>query len=540
MSARVKLRSVIVCCLALAPLGIGAAGCGGAQPEAATAQAGNEGKAARLLESARADKDIDAYRRLITRFEHTAAAKSAGPEFAALLLTDADAALKERDWKGAIDLAQQARIYGDTKQTRAARKVLSSAEAGSAADIADRAAELVEGEGCSKGVEYVSENVSGRVAPNFRKEVQTRTNDTLVACLTAEMSSRLDGGSIDEARMVLETKSATRALSTEGYAQAFEELQKLIVAQQLKALEPLLEKREFAEALAGLSALADEGTFTGAEKGIAEGIVRERIATLLIADSKTAVEAKKASKELVTVDQTIELVAWKDTPTALATSRDMLVAAAQCEGVRCSFSKPKTVYVMGTPALHSKSDIERPTGEKLNHGQSVWQIASSRGWVLVATTDKAPTTDTRAGALSQAAGWVASKRVQSRETRLRLPPTSDLVGFRVWGPLNPPSQEYMLGIVESVDGSTARVKRLYDNGTVSARVSSLRMGALEPGQRVSAFCGTSSNPIDAKIEKVIALGTMPKVALVCPGKGSGEGIAAASTLRAKPGWLPRP
>ena len=73
MSARVKLRSVIVCCVALGPLGLGTASCGGGQPEAATAQVGNEGKAARLLQTARADNDIKAYRRLVTRFDHTAA-----------------------------------------------------------------------------------------------------------------------------------------------------------------------------------------------------------------------------------------------------------------------------------------------------------------------------------------------------------------------------------------------------------------------------------------------------------------------------------
>ncbi len=539
MSARVKLRSVIVCCVALGPLGLGIASCGGGQPEAATAQAGNEGKAARLLERARADKDVQAYHRLVTRFDHTAAAKEAATEYAALLLTDADEALKEHDWGGAVELAQQARIYGNTAQTRAARKVLTDAENGRAGDVADETAKLAKDGECSEALSFVAQKISGRVRPSFRKQVQTRTTETLVSCITTEMRARLDGGSIDEARMVLETKSATRALSEKAYAQAFAELQKLIVAQQLKELEPLLEERKFAEALTGVNTLAEDGTLTGPERGIARGIIQDRIATILVADSKKAVESRKASKELVTIDETIELVAWKDTPPELEKSRELLVAAAQCEGVRCNFGKPKTMYIMGTPAIRSKNDIERPTGKKLAHGQGVWQVASGRGWILVAASDKAPAGKTRAEALKQATGWIPSKRVQRRETRLRMPPSSDLVGFRVWGPLKAPDKEYLLGVVQSVDGKEANVKRLSDGTVATVKVSSLRMGALEPDQKVKAICGGSHTPIDAKIQKVISGGEVPRVALVCPGKGSGEATRSASALRAKVSWLPR-
>ena len=539
MSARVKLTSVIVCCVALGPLGLGTVSCGGGQPEAATAQAGNEGKAARLLQTARADNDVKAYRRLVTRFDHTAAAKEAAPEYAKLLLRDADEALREHDWNGAVELAQQARIYGNTAQTRAARKVLTDAEAGSAGDVADQAATLAKDGKCTEAVSYVAEKVSGRVRPNFRKQVQDRTSETLLTCLTAEMKSRIQGGGIDEARMVLETKSSTLALSEKAYARAFAELQKLIVAQQLTALEPLLENRKYADTLAGVNTLTEDGTLTGPEKGIAVGIIQDRIATILVADADKAVESKRAGKELVSLDETMQLVAWKDTPDKLKNARALLVTAAQCESVRCSFGKPKTVYIMGTPAIHSKDDIEHPTGKKLNHGQSVWQVASGRDWILVATTEKAPDGKTRQAALAQAAGWVPSKRVHSRETRLRVPPSSDLVGFRVWGPLKSPDKVYLLGVVQAVDGKTAKVKRLSDGGSVEVQVSSLRVGALEPDQKVTAFCGGSSNPIDAKIERVISRGDDPKVAVVCPGKGSGEGIRQAGGLRAKASWLPR-
>lgn len=520
----------------LASLGL-TLGCGGAQSGAGGGDdSRDEGKAARVLERARQTKSIEHYRRLVLRFPDTNAATEAKDELSALLLAQAEKYLGEGDWATAEERAEEARMYAGLDLTRKARAMQQSIDEGRAVEVADRAKKQAAEGKCASALKAVATPLREKPREHFKTQLQKNSQDALVECIAKKTGQDVAAGNVDAARALVDSPDATTALSNEGHEQAKQALLKHVVAESTKEIQPLLAEKKWKEAFAKLDELTTAGKLSKTERPVADDIVRDAIARHLLKLAPEGLASKKPSAVLAEFDAAMALARFSEPPAPLAKARAELTIAVECEKERCRMTDPTPVWAWGASDLAPPSDADGKASGKVKHAQQLWQLGKAAARLLVATEDPG---DAKGTALfAKASGWVDAKVVKPTDTEKWLPPSDQLPGVRIWGPLRPPSKDYHLGTVVKVEGNKAVIKRLADDQEVTVPLSSLRVGTLEKGLRVMAFCTDELKPETAKVEEEVPDPRgKPKVKIACD-KGDLRRSDIAGALTTKAEWLP--
>ena len=517
---------------------LGAAACAGAPPEDAQSaeQQQDEEKAARLLVRARQSGDVEHYRQLVLRFGDTKAASDARDELAAILLKQSKNALAEQDWPTAESRAEEARMYAGLELTRKAQSVQKEIDEVRAEQVAKDAKKLA-GEGkCASALKTVAVPIRQKARDHFKSEVRKRAQEPLVGCLSQKLEAEIDAGNVEAARSMLASPDATTALSSEGFKLAEAHLRKAIVKQSTSDIQPLLAQQKWAEAIAKLDELKAKGTLGQAEYPVAFEIVQDAIRDHALKLAKEGLTAKKPGDVAQQLEAQIAIAKWKTVPKELDAARAKLAIAVQCENVRCKLQKPAPAWAWGAISVSAPSDAGGAEAAKLKHAQKVWVLARGKDRALVTTED--PGSASGADLFDKASGWVDPENLESVDTDMWLPPDDQLVGVQVWGPLRPPGKDYLLGTVTKVDGKKVTVKRMADDREETVDLKTIRIGKLNKGLKVMAFCVDQLHPEPAKVDSVVTTqGGSPKVKVVCD-KGDVSRVEVAGALTSKPDWLP--
>jgi hypothetical protein len=527
-----RILSILV--LAGAPL-VACAGAPGKDAESAE-QAQNEEKAARLLERARELKNADRYRQLVLRFPDTRAGSDARDELASILIKDAEKALAEEDWPTAEDRAEEARMYAGLDLTRKAQSVQKLIDEKRAEQIAKQAKKQVDEGKCASALKQVAAPVRQKSREHFKLELRRRAQEPLVACVSKQVDEDVKQGNVEAARSFLASPDTTAALSGEGYQLAEQALLKAIVAGSTAELGPLLAAQKWNEAVAKLDELRDAGKLGAAEYPLAFELVQDAIRDHSIGLAKAGVSAAKPSEVARRIDEQIAIAKWKSVPKELQAARDQLAIAVECENQRCKLGKPAPMWAWGKIELAPPANAAgEPTGA-LAHAQQVWVLGRGGKRALVATED--PGAATGAELVTRAAGWADTTNLRATDTEMWLPPEDQLVGVQVWGPLRPPAKQYLLGIVSKVEGKKATVKRMADSREETVELAELRIGKLNQGLKVMAFCTNQIHPEPAKVDSIVSdAGGSPKVKVICE-KGDLQKVELGAALTTKAEWLP--
>ncbi|MEB2311905.1 MAG: hypothetical protein OZ921_19715 [Sorangiineae bacterium] len=529
LTARIFLGATLAC---------GAlAACGGAQesPADATKQE-DEGKAARQLARARESKNPDRYRELIARFGDTKAAVDAKDELAAILVEQAEAAMTKKDWRAAESLAEEARQYAGLELTRRAIAVEDEIDQTHAAHVAEAAEALAKEGKCASAAKTVAAPLRKKPRAAFKGRLQKLAGPPLVDCYAKKLAEEIDQGNLDPARAMLATPDATTALSKPHYDAAQAALQKLIVKRSTSQIQPMLAAQDWTGALAELDALEKAGKLDAKEHRVAIGVVQDAILESLLVRAKAGLTAAKPSEVLERFDTDVSVAAWKQLPAELTAARALLTIAVECERLKCKPGAPAKVWAWGSVAIHTPASAEGETVATVKHAEPAWLLAKGAKFALVVREDPGKLAPGELWA--KADGWAAPEHLKPADTALWLPPSEQLVGVQVWGPLRPPSKDYHLGVVTKVDGKQATVRRMADSLEQAVPLASLRIGKLMSGTKIMAFCEDELHPSSAKIAGVVTVeGGVPKVKIACD-KGGIERVDLGGSITSRAEWLP--
>ncbi len=213
-----------------------------------------------------------------------------------------------------------------------------------------------------------------------------------------------------------------------------------------------------------------------------------------------------------------------------------LAIAVECERLKCKTQTPTKAWAWGAVVVHPPDAAEGAEKAKINHAQQVWILAHGKKNVLVALQD--PGKPGAGDVWAKADGWADPDHLKSGDTDTWLPPTDQLVGVQVWGPLRPPSKEYHLGVVTKVEGKQVTVKRMADSLEATVALSSVRIGKLAKGLKIMAFCEDELHPSSAKVDGIVTTeGGVPKVKIACD-KGGITRVDLGGSITSRAEWLP--
>jgi hypothetical protein len=162
----------------------------------------------------------------------------------------------------------------------------------------------------------------------------------------------------------------------------------------------------------------------------------------------------------------------------------------------------------------------------------VWIIGHTKDLALV--TDVDPGTSSTESLFEKAIGWAPLSRLATRNTTDWKPPDDQMSGLRVWASLRADEPNLELGMVVSVKGQDAVVKRIADDKEIKVKKSTLRLGRIEPGLRILSLC-------QAKMQVTLVEEVMKDqrtVKLVCEGGLRKDEVLPG--LRVRPEDLPVP
>ncbi len=513
-------------------------GCGGGpeQPAQSPTQKHNEEKAQRLLDRARTEHSADRYRLIISRFGDTKAAGEARDELAAILIDQAKKAIAKDDWATAEDRTDEARMYAGLDLTQKAIELQNEIDDHRAAFVASAAGKDAAQGKCASALKRVAVPLRKKPRPRFKTELQKRARKSLIDCLSKKLATDVDAGNLEPARMMLETPDATTALSEAGYKEAHGVLQKLIVKRSTSGIQPLLAQNKWMDAIAKLQEMKKANTLNDQEYEVAFSIVQDAIHAHLLDVAKKGLTAKKPSAVADDIAAQVKIADWKQIPDDLTAERAVLAVAVECEKLHCRMQKPVPAWAWGAIVVHTPADAAGAQTAKIKHAQKVWVLGKGPKNSLVALKDPGKLAEDQL--FAKATGWVDPAHLESVDTDMWLPPTDQLAGVRVWGPLRPPSKDYHLGIVKRVDGKKAIVTRIADSLDATVPLGSLRIGKLEKGLKVMAFCEDELHLRPAKVDSVVTeTAGVPQVKVKCD-QGDLMKVEVGGSITSKAAWLP--
>lgn len=514
--------------------------CGGetagkGEPKSAVEQR-DEGKAERLLERARESGQPDDFKKILNRFPSTEAAKAAGEELAEIQVRQAEIAFKADDLETAENLALEAKVHANLATTEKAQKLVEQIDEKRIELLSKESAGLADAGRCASALKVIAEPLGKKPRERFKKGLQDATRQSLVDCLKKRMQKELDVGNVEAARMLIETDVATAALDKQGYDDAHLLLEKAIVAKSTTTIQPFLEKRQWQKAIDELDKLRSENKLDKREYDVAFAIVQDAIHKSLLLQAKDALVAKNPGAMYQGIEEQQKLARWKRVPADLEKVYGLLRIAIECEAQKCRLQNAKAAWSWGAIDIHPPDSAGDDPKSKTKHAQQVFVVGKSRKLSLISLENTGSARGEEL--LSKVAGWIDHERLKSKDTILWLPPVEQLEGVRVWGPLRAPEPDFMLGIVEKVDGKEVVVKRLADDQKVTVKLKELRVGTLQQGLKVKAFCEDQLHVKPAKIDKIVtrAGGTI-KVKVLCE-KSDKEPVVLANSLLSEERWLP--
>jgi len=528
-------RTFALCSVILAQVLAVGCGAGGQQAGGGAGTGRDEERAQNLLERARASKDTERYRRLLTRFPDSQAASDGREELAALLVRDAERALKEKDYSTADDRAEEATRFAGLELTRKAREVQQQLDEARAERIAKKAQDAAGGGKCASALKLVAAPMREKPRDHFKTALHERSKEALSKCLTQRIADEIKAGNVEAARSLLASPDATTALDKQTWSSVESNLKKLVVQQGTTTIVPLLKADKWPEAFAQLDELQKAGKLGDAERPIANEIVRDAIAARCLDWAKEALSAKKPSDLAAKFDAATKAAGWETIPEELTAARAKVSVAVECERLRCRLDKPSAAWAWGAISVTSPGNAAGEEVAKVKHAQKVWLLGKSVTSSLVAVED--PGAAEGPALFEKASGWVSAKNLKPADTSEWLPPTDQLSGVMVWAPLRAPSKDYHLGTVKKVAGRKVTVERMADKADVVVDVGSLRVGSLSKGLRVMAFCVDQVHTEPAKVDSVVSTEGVPRVKIACD-KGDLTRVEIGSALVSKAEWLP--
>lgn len=510
-------------------------GAGNAQPGTPAGSSRDEERANNLLERARASKDTEHYRRLITRFPDTQAANDGREELGTLLVAEAQRAFAQKDYSTADDRAEEATRFTGLEMTEKARGIQKQIDEARAERIAKKASDAAGQGKCASAMKLVAAPLREKPRDRFKEVVQEKSKEALSACLLQRLNDEIKAGNIEAARTALASPDATTALDKKAWSDVETAMKKAIVGRATSAIKPLLDAQKWSEAFAKIDEIEKSGKLSAAERPVAREIVRDAIASHVQEWAKAAMSAKRPSELAKKIDEAIKAGGWQKTPDALETARANVALAVECEKLRCKLVKPSAGWSWGAIDVHPPASASGEAVSKLTHAQQVWVLAKSPTATLIATED--PGAAEGPALFEKATGWVDARNLKPSDTSLWLPPTDQLVGVRVWAPLRAPSKDYHLGTVKKVAGRKVTVERMADKTDVEVDLGAIRVGALSKGLKVMAFCVDQVHPESAKVDAVVSEQGVPRVQIACD-KGDVTRVEIGSALVTKAEWLP--
>ncbi len=515
-----------------------AAACGGAKPNQATAtKERNEDRAQRSLERARESTDPERFRVIISRFPNTQAASSARDELATLLVGQAEKAMAAEDWVTAEERAVEAKQHGGVEMTLKASKVLDALDDKRASKVADETLTAAAEGKCASALKTVAATIRKKPRARYTTEVRKLTKAGLLACLDKKIQASVEAGSIEEARTMLETPDATTAFANEGYREANGLLEKAVVKLGMKDLKPLLAQKQWKDAVTKLEELRAKDVMNPRERDVAFEIIQDEIKAHLLARLEAGLTAKDPKDVASEVDATLPIAAWKNVPEDVRKARDALVVNLECQRLGCKLGKPAPLWAWGKVPMFPPTSAEGSKRAVINHAQKVWSVGRSGTWALIVREDPGSLEDKEY--VKKAEGWVPTENMKANDTDDWMPPKDDMKGVQVWGPLLEKEPDtYILGTVQSVEGDDVTVKRITDGLDAKVKWGKLRLGKLNSGLKVFAFCVDQIHRETAKVDSIVAVAAgIAKVKVKCD-KGNIERVEIASALSTRAAWLP--
>lgn len=476
--------------------------------------------------------------------EAEATENEARHEIVTAKIAEARAALEEGAPRKARLAAEEARRAAGQAELRSVLAVVDEIDAYEAREIATEVRQLAAGRQCKDALDTVA-SILKRTPPPGRVLVKTLHDETeaaLVACIRVDLDEAMDQGDFERARAFLEVPNVTVALREGAWKALVGTLHAGIARSVADQVRADITAGKYEDAARKLEAAQKAGAIgSGTQGGVVEQF-QGLFAGPLLAKIEAALQGKGDPQATLTeVDSITKLLDW-ELPSDLATARRALAIFTECRRLRCTVAKPERRFTYGSVSLSpSEASGDQPT-KKVPTANKLFVVARAGALSLVSLEEPQANTSLKERLLG-AAGWTSSDQLKGEDTIDWLLPGSELVGQRVFGPLREGDKSYYLGIVASVEGDRAIVKRLSDNNQVTVSRASLRSGRMPSGTKVLAYCANPLKMEPATVEREIPQPTgLPLVRLACPGEGKGttgpmrDEVPGAIVSKAE--WLP--
>lgn len=381
----------------------------------------------------------------------------------------------------------------------------------------------------------------------FNRELRRLTNDEAIACATAVVDEATLATKYGDARAFLSAPETKTVLGPTAWKKLSTELDQTVTEALRSQLSDDLKEKHWRQAMEKIDELVKKGDANAEQAAIMMADVRNALAPELDAVISKAIGQRDAEKTLNVADALIKLARWeilsptaseaaKDRalPSALQKKRDALGAWVETQRLKLKPSKKaEKRWTHGKVMLFPPSKIDGESKRDLAPATAVWIIAATKDRALISESD--PGAAPIAAVFEKATGWVALDRLATESTAHWVPPNDQLNGVRVWASLRAPDPFWELGTVTEVAGNDISVKRMSDEKIIKVARKQLRLGVLDAGTKVFAYCNVKDQP--AVIEALLTEGrSVPSVRLKCDGGMVKEEFLPG--LRAKPEQLP--
>lgn len=382
----------------------------------------------------------------------------------------------------------------------------------------------------------------------FSRELRRLTNDESIACATSYVDEATVAGKYGDARAFLAAPNTKAILGPTAWKKLNTELEQTITEALRGQLTEEINEKHWRQAMEKIDGFVKKGDATAEQAATLMNDVRNAMIPELSAIITKAIGQRDADKTLNVTDALIKLARWeiltgleaenakdKALPPALFKKREALGAWVETQRLKIKpAKKAEKRWTHGKVMLYPASKIDGESKRDIPPTTEVWVIATAKDRSLVSETD--PGNASVAELFEMASGWVPTDRLAAESTAKWLPPNDQLKNTRVWAAMRAPDPFWELGVVMDVVGNDISVKRVADDKIVKVTRKQVRLGVLDAGTKIFAYCNVKDSP--AVIEELLTAGrTVPTVRIKCDAAGIVKEEFLAG-IRAKPEQLP--
>jgi hypothetical protein len=461
-------------------------------------------------------------------------------EYVAKKMDEARAALKEGAPRKARNAAEEARNVATERELGDVLAFIGEIDAYEAKEVAKEALQLVKGHQCADAMGTVASVVKRVPPPNpaFLTALRAATEEPIVACVRTDVDEAIAKGEFSHARSMIDNPSATASLGEKAWKELAAKLHASIAKALAAQIEPDLKAGRYEAAVGTIQAAVAKGEVGHDDEQGALEQIRQLVAAPQQKKMEAAIGGPHPEAALAEIDGLVQLLKW-ELPKDLETTRHALAIWAECKKLDCKATpKPEPRFTYGKTEIHPSDASASAPIDAIASAEQVMVVARASSLSLVVAKD-AQAGSTLKERLLAAAGWAPNDDLETTDTSDWLLPGDQLVGQRVFGPFSDKDKLYHLGVVASVDGANATVKRFSDDQLVTLPRASLRSGRVAPGTKVLTPCKSPLKIEPAKVEKEVPQSKgMPLFHLVCIADGKTAHDEVPGALATKPEWLP--